>query len=330
MAMSFGSYSSRVVATRVVALDGTGDFTDIQSAINDLPSGGGVIYIKEGTYTVTSTINVTSNIALIGAGGCTTIQGSGVSNVISCSGVYNILISQLRIYGGSNGLFLNSCTSITIEDCIFQGSSNGIYVSGGLYASKISNCQFYGPVIGTDQLTWTQINNCVFWQCNGTAISIANAWGVNIYSNGFYECKYSICIYGGNPYFGCCANTISNNSIQDGKVRGIEIHSISNTTITGNVVDGIVYDAILLYYCSNCVVSGNYINSQLSDGIVLWDNCDNNVITSNRCTGCSQYGIDIRTASCENNLVVANHLTGNNLGSLNDAGTGTLKANNYT
>jgi len=69
MAMAGGSFASRVVATRVVATDGTGDFTDIQSAIDDLPSGGGVVYVKEGTYAITSAITITSsNVGLIGAG----------------------------------------------------------------------------------------------------------------------------------------------------------------------------------------------------------------------------------------------------------------------
>ncbi|MEK0337769.1 MAG: hypothetical protein QQN41_10090, partial [Nitrosopumilus sp.] len=72
--MSFGSFASRVVATKVVAIDGTGDFTDIQSAIDDLPAGGGVVYIKEGTYTITAGITFpNAAISLIGAGRSTII-----------------------------------------------------------------------------------------------------------------------------------------------------------------------------------------------------------------------------------------------------------------
>ena len=82
MAMSFGSFASRVVATRVLALDGTGDFTDIQSAIDDLPSGGGVVYIREGTYTISSTISITkSNVTIKGAGNSTIIYLANNSDV---------------------------------------------------------------------------------------------------------------------------------------------------------------------------------------------------------------------------------------------------------
>ncbi len=43
---------------KVVALDGTGDFDDIEEAINALPSSGGTIFIKDGTYTITNTITI--------------------------------------------------------------------------------------------------------------------------------------------------------------------------------------------------------------------------------------------------------------------------------
>ena len=62
MAMGAGGFSSRVVATAVVATDGTGDFTDIPAAIASLPAGGGVVYVKEGTYTIGSAIVITKSI----------------------------------------------------------------------------------------------------------------------------------------------------------------------------------------------------------------------------------------------------------------------------
>ncbi len=44
-------------------------YTDIQSAIDSLPSSGGVVFIKPGTYEITSTITITKHfVALIGSG----------------------------------------------------------------------------------------------------------------------------------------------------------------------------------------------------------------------------------------------------------------------
>ena len=61
--------------TIIVAVDGTGDTDDIEEGINLLPSGGGVVYIKEGTYIITNQIDI--NIAN------TTIIGAGRSTIIS-------------------------------------------------------------------------------------------------------------------------------------------------------------------------------------------------------------------------------------------------------
>ncbi|GAI66798.1 unnamed protein product [marine sediment metagenome] len=47
MGMSMGSFATRVIATIVVATDGTGDTDDIQEGIDLLPAGGGVVYIRE-------------------------------------------------------------------------------------------------------------------------------------------------------------------------------------------------------------------------------------------------------------------------------------------
>ncbi len=74
MAMGAGGFASRVVATAVVATDGTGDFTDIPAAIASLPAGGGVVYIKEGLYIIAASIAITkANTSLIGDGKSTII-----------------------------------------------------------------------------------------------------------------------------------------------------------------------------------------------------------------------------------------------------------------
>lgn len=61
--------SAAVGATQnLVAADGTGNFTNVQSAINSLGANGGSVYIKPGTYT--GDISVTQpNVALRGLGG---------------------------------------------------------------------------------------------------------------------------------------------------------------------------------------------------------------------------------------------------------------------
>ena len=64
------STSAAVGATQMlVAADGTGNFTNVQAAINTIPAtGGGNIYIKPGTYTGDVTV-VQPNVSLRGLGG---------------------------------------------------------------------------------------------------------------------------------------------------------------------------------------------------------------------------------------------------------------------
>lgn len=45
--------------TFIVADDGSGDFDNIQDAINALPSTGGEIFIKEGTYLIDTSKKLT-------------------------------------------------------------------------------------------------------------------------------------------------------------------------------------------------------------------------------------------------------------------------------
>ena len=52
------------------------DFTDIQTAINALPSAGGKVFVKAGTYVVMQTILIQqSNVQLQG-------EGMGITNIV--------------------------------------------------------------------------------------------------------------------------------------------------------------------------------------------------------------------------------------------------------
>jgi Right handed beta helix region/Pectinesterase len=59
----------RYESTFVVDIKGNGDFTDLQPAINALPTTGGKIFVKAGVYPIISTIKITeSNVQIQGEG----------------------------------------------------------------------------------------------------------------------------------------------------------------------------------------------------------------------------------------------------------------------
>lgn len=148
--------------TKVVALDGTGDFTDIQSAINALPSSGGKIVVREGTYTLTERVNYYGNEwACINITKPVCIQGMGRNKTI------------LRV---ANNIYANAIGSrmvdyIQIEDLTIDGNrennanqgvdgnQNGIYTGAylGLLPNylvyrnlEIMNCPRQGIYIGAN------------------------------------------------------------------------------------------------------------------------------------------------------------------------------------
>lgn len=87
-------------STVIVAADGSGDYTDIQGAIDSLPDNGGAVYIREGTYTVSSTITVPSDTALIGTGSSTRIHLADGANtgIIQTNGKSNIITANSSRY----------------------------------------------------------------------------------------------------------------------------------------------------------------------------------------------------------------------------------------
>lgn len=98
------------IAYFIVALDGSGTFTDLQSAINALPAAGGLIYVKNGTYTIKSTIVINKqNVQIIGSGPNTILIAKNAlnSNVIWIQKGH-VLISDVVIDG--------NCTNQTAGD----------------------------------------------------------------------------------------------------------------------------------------------------------------------------------------------------------------------
>jgi hypothetical protein len=65
-----------------VRIVGANGLDTIQNAIDDLPSGGGKVFIPKGTHTITSPIKMKSDVTIEGAGENTIIQTSGAINAI--------------------------------------------------------------------------------------------------------------------------------------------------------------------------------------------------------------------------------------------------------
>lgn len=282
------------VATVTVAADGSEDYTDIQNAIDSLPSAGGAVYIREGTYTVSSAITVPSNTALIGTGSSTRIHLANGANteVIQTSGERNIILANLRINGNRanqtairHGIRLNDTNTVAIRSC-------------GVEA-------VYGSGIYLDNSSYIDITD--------SAIVTNKAAGVVLHNSSDVVIKGSF-LHG------------------NGTV-GIYIYQSSKNVVTGNICDTNDMHGIMLETnVDSNVVTSNVLESNGQggawDGIYVSDG-DFNVITGNRSTGSTQrWGVNINSGN--KNLVSSNVLTGNGTGGLRDAGINTVKGNNVT
>jgi len=291
-----GAGPDKYVVTRIVAasnsLDkdikadytctGSNDEAKIQSAINDVSAsaaGGGTVYLLEGTYSISGSINLASNIALIGTGRGTLLKlATSVSsvNVINASNANRILISNLMIDGysktGTNnyGISFNSVTYSKIDRV---GVSN--MKSAGIYFSSSSNNIISGSTI----------------MYNG--------------SNGIYLYRTSN------------NNIISGNQIKYNTLQGLLLdgssssYITSNNTISGNVIYAHYYDsygcqnAINLSYANNNTISGNDIQSawKCYSAIYLKNSSSKNIIYGNNLEALqtsSKYAVLLDTSSADN------------------------------
>lgn len=108
-------------ATVVVALDGSGDANTLAEGIKMLPTGGGVVYIKEGTYKNTGVTIDKAKVQIIGAGSNCILEGTGLANavVIAATSKNELLIQNVRMRDTGFGKMvkLTTCNDCIIKNC---------------------------------------------------------------------------------------------------------------------------------------------------------------------------------------------------------------------
>lgn len=284
MTMAAGGFASRVVATAIVSPIGDGDFTDIQEAIDSLPSTGGVVYVKEGTYTITTglTINV-DNTAILGAGKATIVTTSSNIRLLKASNRDGILIQNLNFIGTDNilhdlnyGIEFDAVTESFITGCWFSDSgTNGIWVHGAgsqiiMTENIVKSCQFSGILIQ----------------------------GVSRF-------------------------ILSNNISDSNGQAGIRMET-GGAHIIGNHCNSNSANGIYLTESSNSRIIGNFCDSNSDHGIELDSNVDQSSVIGNTSVNHSgKSGIQITNSNCDNNIVMGNVSKGNGTNEIVDNGTGT-------
>ncbi|KXA93022.1 hypothetical protein AKJ64_01595 [candidate division MSBL1 archaeon SCGC-AAA259E17] len=326
----------------------------INDAIGALVAGGAV-FIRDGTYEITSSINLASSVALIGQGAGTVLRvpdGHDADlRVVYGSGIDHVTVADLRIDGNKanqtagamTGIYLDTVTDSKVRGCWVEDvygtgatmdDGTGIYLTGSSRNVLSQNASEANSIIGIT-LDTSDNNEIAGNLCRnnaGPGIYLDSSSDNTITGNTSRSNDSSgIYLASSSDY-----NLITDNSCcQAGFAHGIYIDGSSYNTVTGNLCRANAQVGIWLANSSNTVVTGNASigNSQAADdtyaGIYTSGAApDYNLIQGNLVRhdgGANQhnYGVDITSGT--GNLVTNNDLyRSGRTASVRDTGGGTI------
>jgi hypothetical protein len=253
--------------------DGTTDDTAaIQAAINKCAAGthtkdglvlGQALYIPAGTFVVTQ-LNITSPIAIIGAGSAASRlyqKNSTNLDMVVVTSVDHIDISGIcfdgnranQPFNNGNGLFLDECLNVVITDCEFRYcSGNGMRSFGGAYLT-FDQCTFRNNFANGTYHTTTAvaISDGTFYIRGSNSVAYENGYDGFCYDPGSAECTLTNCVSheNGGTGFNVFGNTsgiqpfdisFSNCISRLNDLEGFSCHSAINVLYTGcqSILDG--------------------------------------------------------------------------------------------
>ena len=264
---------------------------DIQEGI-DLLGGNGEVYIKEGTYKITSGITVGSNIVIRGSGNSTIISTS-INSVVIMTLTSSNIIQDLKIQTtssptGITGIKINGTKNI-IRNCIINTTIKGIDVNNK--QNIIENCNIISCT-----------NSGILFSAAGTTDEIF------VTNNTIDSCALGISI----DVFDTFAQVIiSGNIIKDSTNDNIHINA-TGVVVLGNVITGATDDGIFLQSDSAADCIGNIIIG--------------NQIRSNGDTGVKEQ--QDAGGTTNNNIILGNVVKSNTTAQITVVGAGTINANN--
>ena len=315
------------IADCIVAKSG-GDYTSIQAALDN---GEKNIFIKKGTYEISSPITImSSGVTIKGESHTNTIIK--LANGANCHGIvigdgytnlYDIIIEDIQIDGNKvnntgslYGIYLygaapSQTTEIfdsTIRNCVIKDFTEiGIatsYVENILISDNLITGNPYGLWLANDKSD--RIIGNIIRDNTTTGLYLADVKWVTVSANNIKNnTSYEIYITGGEQ------NTISGNSLGGpGNATAIYATSCSDITITGNQIFGSTTNGIHIDGSAGNVVSGNTLDTVAygNYGIYLQSSHENIVIGNH--VRLFTHGIFL--ASADKNIILGNRARDNN------------------
>jgi len=240
---------------------GTDASSVIQAAIDSLGPGGGIIWIKEGTYVISSTVKVPGNVTLSGVGFATKLVLADFADqeVIANKHVEdyvdtNVVITNLQIDGNGakqtleaqvSAVFLSKVSRSRVEGCWIHNvgpltTNAGIYAIYGAYLTIRGNAIYDNSYAGIFFLGGTNgiISDNTFY-LNHRAVYLAGHLDGIVEGNQIVSGDEGI-----RMYISASNNLIQGNLIKDNSEEGIVITHAEgrNNTLLGNkLVNNVVH-----------------------------------------------------------------------------------------
>ncbi len=276
------------------------DYPVIQHAIGNATDGD-TIFIKNGTYKETITVNKRVNI--VGENKSTTfIDGMGKNEDVIIVWYDNVTISGLSIFNSTdNGVTISWVDHVSIYDLnVYNCSDEGIYLTNSDYAI-IENCTIYdvgdrgiylslsnhelitGCIIYNTDLqgiySWnshhSEVSNCNFSYIDHYGIFFESCRGVGIYDCVFYNTTFS---------------SISSSNCYYLSIAGCEVYNCSS------------WQAVSLYTTDDSFIIASSIHDN-TDTQLYASNSDNLLIAGCNISDLND-GYGIKLESCKDSKIV--------------------------
>ena len=278
-----GTLTEDIYASTYGVVPGNVDPDDMAQLLADASAGNKTIRFNDGTYVFSSTINVPSDVSLVGNTKTVFKPASETSpaTLMSINGSDNVFISHITFDGGLTskpaqegtqvGLSVVSCRSVNIENVEFVGwSKQGLYSKtmssygeeedGKFFKQlQITNCRFYFNYCGNYfdyRCEYTQMLNCVWGE---NYIGTVNCGGNNAYVSCQWNANYTgfkMENSGSNPAHGGCNGCTFN-------------HNDNQAIQIDNCVNGWTFEGCQIFY-------GKVVLSK-SKGVIfngnIWGSC---------------------------------------------------------
>ena len=284
---------------------GPGNYTAIQSAINDAGNGD-TVFVYSGTYYENVVVNRT--IDLIGENRETTvIDGMGFAYVVKISSD-GVAISGFTMLNSTWGFF---------ESGIILDSSSNSMVTGNNVANNTNGILLYFS--SNNIITGNNVAN------NEYGISLERSSSNTITGNN----ANSNYLYGIGLRFSS-NNTVTGNNANFNIYTGIRLDfSSNNNKITGNNAHFNIEHGIALYSSSNTVMGNNASNTSIGDGIAIYSS-SNTVTGNNANSNFFGAGIRLSYSFSSSNTVTGNNVANNYYGIfLDSSSNNTICKNNF-